>query len=193
MAGYEWSWTFFLNRTARGRFTVSCKQRVNEDAAHRIAAKQSLRDGAEIYGALSQLMLEAGYELGDHDLSAIAEKIGEVSASVVDEFVRGEAILSLREEENEARRATDRSEKLRPFRACIDAFAQRFSEAPRRYGSSERGAAIQFIEQFVIANGHLPDGVHRIQYSGPTSYSGGACDFSELSQAFNAVSEKPNR
>ena len=52
MAGYDWSWTFFLNKTIDGRFTVSAKQTVCEDGAIRIPARRGLRDGVDVYGAL---------------------------------------------------------------------------------------------------------------------------------------------
>lgn len=106
MAGYEWTWTFYLDRTANGRFTVSCKQMVTEESALRVPARKGLRDGADVYGALEEVVSEARYCLDDFDAGPIASEVKKVDPSLVDQFLRGPEILEQRQEkENEVRAA----------------------------------------------------------------------------------------
>src|SRR5262249_55446225 len=76
MAGYEWSWSFFVNRTANHRFTLSCKQTVLEDTPTKIPAVVGLRDATEIYSALSGMLHEAGCSLPELDQNKIAAALG---------------------------------------------------------------------------------------------------------------------
>jgi hypothetical protein len=89
MAAFEWSWTFFLNKTFDGRFTVSAKQTVRAESAMRIPARRGLRDGIDVYEALYAIVEEAGYHLPDHDLEEISRNIAEVDRALVSDFVNG--------------------------------------------------------------------------------------------------------
>jgi hypothetical protein len=99
MAGFEWSWTFFLDKAADGRFTVSCKQTVKEDMPLTRPARNGLRDGAEVYGALRDLVYEAGYALEGYDLAEISRAVKAVDPALVDDFLNGKAILKQQAEE----------------------------------------------------------------------------------------------
>jgi hypothetical protein len=88
MAGYEWAWTFFLNKTADGKFTVSCKQTVYEDSPQRIRSRRGLRDGVDVFDALRSLVWEAGYTLSDDDLATVAGEVKQVEPSLVDDFLK---------------------------------------------------------------------------------------------------------
>jgi hypothetical protein len=180
MAGYEWSWAFFLDETADGRFTVSCKQTVKGDAALRIPARRGLRDGAEVYGALRDLMDEAGYSIEGHDLAKIICAVKAVDPALLNDFLNGEAILEQRDGEASRLQAERREQTLAPYREAIDAYVLRFGDQRGRYGPSPRFAAIKYIEEYVIEHGRLPHGIHTIRLSGPVSYSGGQHDFSDL-------------
>lgn len=87
MAGYRWKWQFFANRTADGRFTVSCKQTVEEESALRIPARRGLRNGAEVYDALSSLMDEASYSLSEANKKSAAERLMSIDARLAAEFL----------------------------------------------------------------------------------------------------------
>ena len=192
MAGYEWSWIFSLNRTADRRFTVSGVQTAREGPILRIPARKGLRDGAEIYAALEELVSEASYRLADHDLQDIAKKVGEVDPTLVSDFLNGEAVTEERNEKLARRSEEARKILLRPFRKCIDEYVTQFNDAPGRpYGPSRRIAAKRFIEEYVIQHGTLPEGTHRIHFSGPPmGYSGGEHDFSALLSSFRAEQKK---
>jgi hypothetical protein len=110
MAGYEWSWAFFLDKTADGRFTVSCEQTVKEEEALWIQDRSGLRDGAEVYGALRDLMDEAGYALKGYDLAEISRAVKAVDPALVDDFLNGEAILE-QQDEQASRLQGERSER----------------------------------------------------------------------------------
>jgi hypothetical protein len=182
MAGYEWTWTFYLNRTANGRFTVSCKQMVTEESALRVPARKGLRDGADVYGALEEVVSEAGYCLDDFDAGPIASEVKKVDPSLVDQFLRGPEILEQRQEKENEVRAAERERKLLPFRNVIDEYVVCFSDIPSKYGPSQREAAKRFIEDYALDHGMLPDGVHRIRISAGMRYSGSEHDFSNLAR-----------
>ena len=192
MAGYEWSWIFFINRTADHRFTASGVQTATEGPILRIPARRGLRDGAEIYAALAELVSEAGYELADYDLQEVAKKVGQVDPTLVSDFLNGETIIEERDEELARRSEEARKTLLQPFRKCIDEYVTQFNDTPGRpYGPSARIAAKRFIEEYVIKHGSLPEGVHRVRLSGPPmGYSGGEHDFSGLLRSFRAEQKK---
>ncbi len=185
MAGYEWSWTFFLNKTIDGRFTVSAKQTVNEDGAARIRARRGLRDGIDVYEALFAIVDEAGYHL-NHDLEAISRKIGEVDQSLVTDFLNGEELSEQREMKLREREATRRESILRPYRQAIDEYAMQISDTPLRYPGggnfpSRRVWIRAFIEQHVLDHGELPDGKHNVNVRAG-GYMGGEHDFTGLTK-----------
>jgi hypothetical protein len=184
MAGFEWSWSFFLNKTAGGRFTVSAKQTIRKYSAMRIAARRDLRDGVDVYEGLAAIVSEAGYSLADWDLQAISKKIAEIDATLVPEFLFGEELSEAREEQRRSEEKKYREDCLRPYREAIDRYVLRFSEI-RRYGPSARGAATLFIEDYVCKHGQLPTGVHRIELEKPFGYHGGDHDFTPLAAMYS--------
>ena len=97
MAGYVWKWSFFLNRTANGCYTVSCQQTVYKEGARRIPARRGLRDAVEIYDALCCLIDEAGYSLDDH-FEQIVDAIRPLDRKLADDFVAAPAELEKRDE-----------------------------------------------------------------------------------------------
>ena len=76
---------------------------------------------------------------------------------------------------------------MRPYQEIIDNYVLRFSDEPLRYPGgmatygTRRGWVKHFIENYVVANGRLPTGEHRIDVKvGGAGYSGGTYDFSDL-------------
>lgn len=180
MAGYDWSWTFFLNKTIDGRFTLSAKQTVREESAMRISERQGLRDGVDVYEALCEMVGEAGYHVPDYDLESIAAEVAEVDQSLADAFLNGEELSEDRQERHRQQEAAHRENILRPYRKLIDEYVLRFDASGRRYRPSQRVAATRFIEDYIVANGKLPEGIHLIRLGQPMNYSDGEHDFTPL-------------
>lgn len=177
IAGYSWGSNFYLERKEDGTYSLSCRQ---GDPV------MGLRDGADIYEALDEILSEAGHSLGGQDLCAVADKIAKIDAGVAEQFRNGPELLQQRYAAEAERAASEREELLRPYRQVIDRYVLKISNEPLRYpggGSygTKRGWTKRFIEDYVIANGRLPTGGHRIEVKiGGASYSGGTEDFSDL-------------
>lgn len=89
MAGSVWGWSFFVNRTANGRFTVSCSIKSSEPAFYKPDAESDLRTGAEVYRSLTCMIEEAGYceWLPDDDIAEIAAVLQTIDGVATAEFV----------------------------------------------------------------------------------------------------------
>jgi hypothetical protein len=57
MAGSVWGWSYFVNRTANGRLTVSCALKSDEPAFYRPGTVVALKTGADVYRHLKSLTL----------------------------------------------------------------------------------------------------------------------------------------
>lgn len=186
MAGYVWQWQFFLGRTLDGTYELTSEQIVNEDEPREIDPKIGLRDGADVYEALQETLAEIGLSPDDFDLSATADKIANLDRAMADQFRFGPELLGERHAVEETIAAQDRDSILQPYREIIDRYVLKISDAPLRYpggGSygNPRGWIKRFIEDYVVANGHLPTGEHQIVVqNGGSHYSGGTRDFSDL-------------
>ncbi|NDH64004.1 MAG: hypothetical protein EBY18_20710, partial [Alphaproteobacteria bacterium] len=77
MAGFDWTWSFFINKTAKGSFTVSRTQLLDGRTV-RFPGSSGLKSGNEVLGAVYYMLDEFSYRLGDYDLDKIAQKIGSV-------------------------------------------------------------------------------------------------------------------
>jgi len=163
MAGYEWTWTFYLNKTVRRRFTLSAKQTVSNDRPMSMASRRGLRDGVDIYDALTSMISELGYHLPDYNLEKVATCIARLEPALAADFLGGEQLSEQRELLRLKKQQEVRDGRLKPFRATIDRYVLRFDDAPRRFAPSLRSAAISFIEEYVRKHGHLPSGTHRLR------------------------------
>jgi hypothetical protein len=86
MPGDTWQWNFYLEREAAGTHTLSCEQIIEDDPLV-IDPVDGLRNGADIYEALSSMLENCDcYHLGDQDTSAIAEKIAKVDVAIAKQF-----------------------------------------------------------------------------------------------------------
>jgi hypothetical protein len=86
MAGDSWRWNFHLERKAGGTHILSCEQ-ISEDEPLVIDPVNGLRNGADLYEALSSMLDNCGsYHLGDQDISAIAEKIAKLDVAIAKQF-----------------------------------------------------------------------------------------------------------
>lgn len=183
MAGYSWSWEYYLTSPKRGRLTLTGRQIVSDDEPRRIDPRRGLRDGVDVYEALSAMIEEAGYSLAADDLPAIAREIVVLDADVAEQFSNGPELAEERGEVKKKQFADEREAILHPYREIIDNYVLKFSDDPLRYPGgmttygTRRGWAKLFIEDYVVANGRLPTGEHRIEIRG---YSGGSHDFSDL-------------
>jgi hypothetical protein len=182
MAGYIWKWIFTLNKTKNGKFTLSCKQIVNEGNAYKIPAAKGLKDSVEIYDALNIMMSEAGYSLDDHSLDEIANKILIIDQKIAKEFTNAPEHSIERLNLIQIETEKNRTLLLAPYKSAILKYVEQFDdEKLRNYGGSRRSWTLYFIEEFILANGKLPNGVHRIQIKG---YSGSTHDFTPLFQHY---------
>src|SRR5258706_15990350 len=85
MAEDSWRWNFHLERKAGGTHALSCEQ-IFENEPLVIDPMSGLRNGADIYDALSSMLDNCGYHLGDQDISAIAEKIAKLDGAIAKQF-----------------------------------------------------------------------------------------------------------
>ena len=86
MADSNWTWSFFLNKTANGRFTVSGRHANDGLGIHRPAAGRGLKDGVEVLNALHGMLDEACYRLGDFDLKEIVSAIKRIDVTLAADF-----------------------------------------------------------------------------------------------------------
>jgi predicted DNA-binding protein YlxM (UPF0122 family) len=191
MSGYVWRWSFYLETEGSGGYKLSCEQLIiegdeDDEEGLFLASVSGLKRGADIYGALESLVSEAGYCLEDFDLTEVAGNIEEFNATLADQFKRGEELLERRERAARKRAEIERTKKLDIFKKTIDEYVLRFSDTPLRYpggGSygTQRIWARHFIEQYILDNGQLPTGEHKISATHRgSSYSGSTHDFSDL-------------
>jgi hypothetical protein len=194
MAGYSWRWNFYLEDKKVGGYTLNCEVLDCEeiDTEHEsttIEPVAGLRHGADVYDALDTMLSEAtGYRLDETELATkAAAEIAKLNANLADQFKRGPEILERRHAAAARKADAQRDAKLGPYRAIIDEYVMKFSDAPLRFPGgfasygTQRLWAKRFIEQFVIDNGQLPDGEHNINFKvGGTGYSGAPHDFSDL-------------
>jgi hypothetical protein len=104
MAGSEWTWSFFLNRTANGRFTVSCSQKVSDGGRQQLTlAARGLTNGAAVYAALVEMVEDAGYAIDDDSIPDVAGEIAKIDSLLVVEFVNAFSQARALEEETENR------------------------------------------------------------------------------------------
>jgi hypothetical protein len=101
---------------------------------------------------------------------------------------RAQELLEQREEIAAQKAAAEREAKLNPYRALIDEYVLKFSDAHLRLpggGSypSKRFWVKRFIEDYVLDKGRLPDGKHRIKVeTDGCHYSGDTHDFGDLTK-----------
>ena len=173
---------FDLNKTSIGKFTLSCKQIVNEGTAYKIPAAKGLKDAVEIYDALKVMMSEAGYLLEDYSLDEIANKITIVDQDIGKEFSDAPQRSLERSNLMQIEIEKKRTLLIAPYKSTILKYVEQFADEPlRNYGGSRRSWTLHFIEEFILENGKLPNGIHRIQVKG---YSGSEHDFTPLSKCY---------
>jgi hypothetical protein len=85
MAGDTWRWNFHLERKAGGTQALSCEQIIEDDPLV-IDPVNGLRNGADIYDALRSMLDNCGYNLGDLNISAIAENIAKLDVAIAKQF-----------------------------------------------------------------------------------------------------------
>ena len=181
MAGDTWLWRYYICND-NGYFTLTGEQEVDGLIDLSIEPVPNLKDGAEIYEALQAATSNYSYDLTEHDLMLVSDALKVFSGKLAGEFSRAEEILEARHEEQSRLEVVARARVLAPYRAIIDAYIARFSDAPLRYpgggsyGSSRVWAKL-FIENYVMEHGHLPSGEHRIIVGG---YNGSLHNFSDL-------------
>jgi hypothetical protein len=98
LAGSDWTWSFYLNKTANGRFILNATQTVSEGSPMRIAARRGLRNGVDVYEALVETVEESGYSLDERDLPAIARRLAEIDPGLEPDFIKGKELSEAREE-----------------------------------------------------------------------------------------------
>ena len=182
MAGYSWKWMFDLNKTVNGKFTVSCRQIVNEDNPYKMPAAKGLKDAVEIYDALEIMMSEAGYSLDDQSLDDISNKIMKIDEGIGKDFLSAPERSIERSNLLKIEMQKKRTLILAPYKSIISKYVEQFDdERLRNYGGSRRSWTQYFIEEYIVANGKIPNGVHKIQVKG---YSGPEHDFTPLSKFY---------
>lgn len=179
MAGFSWRWDFHLQREDNGRYTLSCRQVVKEDAPHVIEPTSDLKDGVDIYSAFLGMIEAAGLSKKEIDEEDVAKKIARFGTKVAQPFRDAADILQVRHEEGIAREKKRREEFLEPFKSKIENYLSQISDTPSRFpGSSspypsKRTCIRLFIEEYIIKNKAFPVGWHEIRVvSGSHTHNG---------------------
>jgi hypothetical protein len=165
MARQEWRWVFSLKRCADGTFTLSGEQIPVEpeesDEPFLIAPVSSLQRGTDIYEEFQVMLSEAGGDIHDEDLDAIADEIAELDPKVADHFRRAEDLLLHRAQRSRRR---ERAEKDAIQMRFADAIADRcagLDDTPGQVGgrsiSSPKDRAWRYLESHLERIGQLPN------------------------------------
>lgn len=183
MAGYRWSYSFWLARSRGGSLTLSLRQSARGNERVRIEPASGLRDGVAVYEALVGMLVELGCEAVSTALEPVAAELERFGATLAAEFRNASSVLEQRDEDKRRAAEAGIQQTLTPYRPAIEAYVTRFSDEKLYYpGSgyvypSRRFWVRRFLEQYVLAHGKLPTGEHWIKVPG---YSGPSHDFSDL-------------
>ena len=193
-----YDWAIYLEPHPDGTYSLSALQSVldGETECDPIDPVGKLRGGAKLYDALVKLVLELGYAIdwtggeplpnGAWDLSKIAARIAEVDPVLARQFRSTPGSREQRQQIKRARSARSWAAALRPHQEAIERYVQQFSDEPKRHLGipypSRRHWMRLFIENYVIAKGHLPTGMHDVMITTPAGdgYIGGQHDFTGL-------------
>lgn len=89
MAGFEWTVTFFINKTKSRGLTLSCRHsRAEEGGTPRVPAVKNLTSGNQVYDALTAILDDMGDSIENHDTDEIAREIKAVDKKMASEFRR---------------------------------------------------------------------------------------------------------
>ena len=88
MAGFSWSWKFWISKRKDQTYSVCCKQIVNEPPAMKVPGVYRLKTGQEIKKAFEDLLEEAGLSLPE-DQSEILSRIEVLNPKLAKEFQEG--------------------------------------------------------------------------------------------------------
>lgn len=182
MAGFEWTYEFWLSRARDRTLTLSLKQSAEE---HHLDVEPAthLTTGVDVYRALHDVLSAAGYAIGDFDVEEIATRVADVDAGVAAELRTAARDI---EAADDARQQSEKAREqafLTPYETRIDAYVMRFSDEKLYYPGagrvypSKRSWVKAFIRQYLLSHGVLPTGTHKIEVGG---YGGGTADFSDL-------------
>jgi hypothetical protein len=183
MAGFEWSYSFWLSRTRDRSLTLALKQSAKGADRLHVDPEKGLKSGIDVYRALRSMLSEAGSSIDSCDPDSVARAIGLIDPVVAAEFRNGATAIESEEEEDEQEEYARRREIVAPFNSRIEAYVTRFSAERLHYPGagevypSRRHWATKFIQEYVVAHGALPTGKHWIRVQG---YSGDEHDFSDI-------------
>jgi hypothetical protein len=140
------------------------------------------RISEEFQAKLSQIASDLDELALDPDLCAIARLATENGRLDVNLIA---AYLSTEVDAKHHKDARRREDMITPFRDRIEAFVGRFDDRPVRGGGmsfpSARSRVRRFLEDYVIANGRLPDGPTKVNSESKFYlWNLGTIDFSEI-------------
>jgi hypothetical protein len=174
IAGFDWDWHFFLNKTTRGSYTLSCKETGGEpEYRTRIPSKKGIRTGEQLYDLLMKMIEETNIGLDESNIDTINEAIRSFESQLGDEFHQARTTVEKREETKSLSEEKKRSDKLERYQSTIEEFLKRFSDQPMRPYGTKRGWARNIIKTFILTNGQLPTGLHN------------GIDFTDLTNLYN--------
>ena len=182
MAGQEWRWVFSLEKCANDTFTLSGKQTLVEpeydEESFEIEPVSGLRRGTDIYEQFQMMLSEAGEDIQDLDLDAIADAFIEFDPKAAHHFRRGEELLERHAEWGQRRRQRVDTKKLAPFRDKIDAYCANLDDSRPTRRPSERTRVRAFLEGYVRRFRETPTGLHTWNMGG--GWGSGSHDFGDL-------------
>lgn len=86
MAGFEWSYTFWLGRARDRTLTLSLRQSAAGELRRDVGPAKSLRTGVDVYQALGGMLDDLGYYVGGIDTEAVAHEIEQFDPAVAAQF-----------------------------------------------------------------------------------------------------------
>lgn len=184
MAGSVWAYSFFLTWDKRSdTYSLSMVPEGDDDPPH-CPPVEAIKDGAELQERFSSMLQQLGVDESYVDRERVAEALAAISSQLANEFLSAEETLESRDQAEREADVERRKMLLTPFRTVIDAYVTSTPDSHTRAGGirvSGRHFLKLFIEDYVLAHGHLPEGAHRIRVeTGGLSYSGGLHDFTAL-------------
>jgi hypothetical protein len=182
MARQEWRWVFSLKRCADGTFTLSGEQIPVEpeesDEPFLIAPVSSLQRGTDIYEEFQVMLSEAGGDIHNEDLDAIADEIVEFDPKVAHHFLNGEGLLHRHACWQQRKLKREHDKALAPFRKRIDDYCATVDDRRPSRRPSERTRVRGFLEKYVIEHRKIPTGSHTWRMS--NGWGDGSRDFSDF-------------
>jgi hypothetical protein len=190
VAGFVWSYSFFINPDERSAtYTLSVVYEGDDDPPQCPPA-ETIVDGVDLHERFSAMLEQLGVDESFVSRERVGEALAAISPDLASEFLGAAESLEARADAKREADIEHRKLVLEPFRNVIDSYVTSTPDTSTRGGGyqvSHRRVLTLFIEEYVLAHGLLPTGTHRIKLAtGGFHYSGGLHDFTALPFASGA-------